>query len=45
MIGNPFLFAVLVLSFGLLLAAIIVNIVTRPKSRSDLPKAHKEKKE
>ena len=33
-----FLFGILVFSVVLLLVAVVLNIVTRPKSRSDLPK-------
>ena len=44
MIGNPILFTILMVSVGLLLVAIVLNIVKRPKSRSDLPKAGKGSK-
>lgn len=33
-----FLFGILVFSVVLLLVAVVLNIVKRPKSRSDLPK-------
>ena len=35
---NYLLFGILVFSVGLLIVAIILNIVKRPKSKSDLPK-------